>query len=136
MTAAAAALQRSVFQALSGDAALGLLLGGAKVFDGAPTGTPLPYVSFGRASAFDWSTTTEEGTEVLFSLHVWSRGKGAKEAQAIMERVGARLRAGLGALDGHRLINLRLVSGETRFDEKAGVEQGTMRFRAVLEPQG
>lgn len=135
MTAAAAALQKGVFGALSGDAPLAALLGGAKVFDGVPAGTAFPYVSFGRASVFDWSTATEGGAEVLFSLHVWSQAKGAREAQAIMERVGARLDAGLGALDGHRLINLRLVSSETRFDEKAPAQRGTLRFRAVLEPE-
>lgn len=133
MTAPAGALQRAVFQALDGDAALVALMGGQRVFDGAPAGTSFPYLTFGRTSVYDWSTDTERGTEQLFSLHVWSRAKGRRETQDIMERIETRLAEGLEALDGHHLVNLRLEFSETRFDEDLSVQHGLMRFRAVLE---
>lgn len=136
MTAPAQALQKAVFSALSGDAPLVALLGGPRLFDGAPTGTPFPYVTFGRTSVYDWSTDSDNGTEQLFSLHVWSRAKGRKEALAIMERIEARVGAGLGALEGHHLVNLRLEFSETRFDEDLSVQHGLMRYRAVLEAAG
>lgn len=133
MTQAAQALQKAVFTALAGDAALVALLGGARVFDGAPTGTPFPYITFGRTSVYDWSTDTDSGTEQLFTLHVWSRERGRKQAQAIMERVRDRLAETLGALEAHRLVNLRLEFSEMRFDEDLSVQHGLLRFRAVLE---
>jgi hypothetical protein len=133
---AAGALRKGVWAALSGDAALGALLGGVKVFDGAPAGTALPYVTFGRSASFDWSTATEKGTEVLFTLHAWARGAGRRGVEAIVERVAGRLEAGLDALDGHRLVNLRLEAVETNFEEDAAVQHGALRFRAVLEAVG
>ena len=133
MTAATSALQKGVFASLAGDPALLALLGGARIFDGPPANTPFPYVTFGRTSVFDWSTGTEDGTEQLFSLHVWSRAKGRKEALEIMARIEARLEEGLGALDGWHLVNLRLEFSETRFDEDLSVQHGLLRFRAVLE---
>lgn len=133
MTAPANALQTAVFQALRNDAALTGLLGSGHVFDGAPAGTAFPYVSFGRTSVYDWSTDTESGREQLFSLHVWSRSKGRKETQDIMERIEIRLGEGLDPLNGWHLVNLRLEFSETRFDDDLSLQHGLLRFRAMLE---
>ena len=73
---AAAELQKAVFAALGGDAALLALMGAGKIIDHAPANVPFPYISFGRASVFDWSTSTETGSEHLLTLHVWSKAKG------------------------------------------------------------
>ena len=42
MTAPAGALQKAVFQALRDDGTLTGLLGGQRIFDGAPAGAPFP----------------------------------------------------------------------------------------------
>lgn len=56
---AARALQEAVFAALVADAGLESMIGGAKVFDGAPRNAEAPYVHIGEFSARDWSTATE-----------------------------------------------------------------------------
>lgn len=134
MSAAALALQKAVHAALTGDAALTALLGGPKVFDHMPPATTFPTVSFGRASVQDWSTATEPGWQVLFSLHAWSRNRGRSQVLAIMQAIRARLVDKALTVSGHHLVALTHIASETGFDDDAAVHFGTMRFRAVLEP--
>ncbi len=133
MTAAAADFQKAPFEALNGDAALVAALGGAKVLDHAPANVAFPYITFGRTSVYDWSTSTESGTEQLFTLHVWSKARGKAEALAVMEIVRRRLDAGALALDGRHLVNLTFEFAEARFDEDLSVYHGLLRYRAVME---
>lgn len=133
MTAPANELQKAVFGALTADAGLTGLLGGAKIYDHAPANVVFPYVTFGRTSIYDWSTGTESGTEQLFTLHVWSKAKGKKETQDIMEKAQARLHDQPLTLVGHALVNCRLEFAEARHDEDLGVYHGLLRFRAVTE---
>ncbi|MGB3899872.1 MAG: DUF3168 domain-containing protein [Mesorhizobium sp.] len=133
MTAPVAELQKALFEALAGDDALTGLLGGAKIFDQAPADAHFPYVTFGRTSFYDWSTSTEGGVEQLFTLHVWSKAKGKKEILGIMERVKQRLDDADLALETHRLVSLRFDYGEARYDEDVAVHHGLLRFRAVIE---
>ena len=53
---------------LSGDAELTALLGGARVYDGAPRNAAAPYVHLGEITARDWSTATEAGEEISFAV--------------------------------------------------------------------
>lgn len=133
MTAAAADLQKALFEALKGDAALVSALGGAKLFDHAPASVAFPYITFGRTSVYDWSTCTESGTEQLLTLHVWSKARGKAETLAIMEIVRQRLGGGALALDGRHLVNLTFEFAEARFDEDLSVYHGLLRYRAVME---
>ncbi|HEV7255458.1 MAG TPA: DUF3168 domain-containing protein [Mesorhizobium sp.] len=130
---AARALQKAIWEALRGDAALTALIGPEKVFDRVPPHTGFPYVSFGRTSVADWSTATEEGAEHLVTLHAWSKDKGRAGVLAVLERVRARLGEGVSTA-GHHLVNLTFLSVEAAFEDEAGVERGTIVFRAVTEP--
>lgn len=132
MIAAAADLQKAIYAALSGDGALTALLGGIKVFDHAPANVRFPYVTFGMTGVYDWSTDTERGAEQLFTLHVWSKTQGKKEALEIMEAIRARLDQSL-ALEAHHLVALRLEYSEARYDEDLLVHHGLLRFRAMTE---
>src|SRR5690606_14607960 len=108
------------------------LLGGAKVFDQAPANVRFPYVTFGMTGIYDWSTASESGAEQLFTLHVWSKAQGKKEALEIMEAIRARLDQPL-SLEAHRLVALRLDYSEARFDEDLLIHHGLLRFRAIIE---
>lgn len=136
MTAAAIEVQKAVFAALQGDAALAAVLGGARVYDHAPAHAPFPYITFGRSSSSDWSTASEDGAEHVFSVHVWSRARGKSEVAAIMERVRERLHDADLALGGHVLVNLRHAFDDIRYDDDHDVYHGAMQFRAVTEPAG
>jgi hypothetical protein len=132
---AARELQEAVFAALSGDATLAALLGGARVYDGAPRNAEAPYVHLGEFIARDWSTATEAGTEISLAVVVWSRAPGRSEGLLIADRLTALLHDAALALDGHRLVNLRHVATETARVEKPEGRRAVVRFRAVVEPQ-
>lgn len=133
--AATVELQKAVFAALAGDAALVAALGSEpRIHDRAPASVPFPYLTFGRTSVHDWSTATEDGSEHIFTVHVWSRARGRSEAAAILEIVRRRLHGADLALAGHALIDLREETREFRFDDDHGVHHGTAQFRAVTEP--
>lgn len=133
MTAAALELQKAIFSRLKSDSGLVAELGGDKVYDQAPADVAFPYITFGRTSIYDWSTGTEEGSEHLFTLHFWSKGKGKKQAFDLMEIAGARLHDADLPLDGFTLVNLRLEFTDVRFDDDLDLHHGMMRFRAVIE---
>lgn len=133
--AAAIELQKAVYAALVADVALAARIGN-RIYDHAPASAPFPYVTFGRASHYDWGTTTEDGDEHIFTIHVWSRTKGRAEALAIMAAVRARLHDADLTLSGHALVNLREEMSETRFEDDHDVHHGSLRFRAVTEPTG
>lgn len=132
---AAIELQKAVFSRLASDAPLVAALGGEpRIHDHAPASVPFPYLTFGRASIHDWSTTTEEGSEHVFTIHVWSRAKGKAEAATLMGLVQGLLHDAALILDGHALVNLRAETQDIRFDDDHGVHHGSVLFRAVTEP--
>ncbi len=136
MTAPAAELQKAIFAALGADPALTAALGAGRVFAQVPANTAFPYITFGRTSVYDWSTGTERGNEHLFTLHIWSKAKGNKEALEIMEMARWVLDDKSLPLDGQHLVNLRLEFAEERYDEDQAVHHGLLRFRAVTEEVG
>jgi hypothetical protein len=129
----AEALQAAVFAALGADAELEALLGGARIFDGAPRNAEAPYVHLGEMNARDWSTATEAGLEILFAVVAWSRQPGRAEALAIAERVRIVLHDAALDVDGWRLVNLRHVATETARNDKPEGRRAVVRFRAVME---
>ena len=128
----AAELQKAIFEALAANGALAAMVG-TRVFDHAPANAAFPYITFGRTSLYDWSTGTESGTEQLFTLHVWSKAKGKKEALEIMELARGTLHDAALELEGHKLVNLRLEFSEARYDDRNEAHHGLLRFRAVVE---
>lgn len=129
----AGALQKAVFEALSADAILLGMLGGARVYDGAPRDAVAPYVHLGEMTVRDWSTSTDQGAEITFALVAWSREPGKSEVLALAGRVGAILHDAALPLDGWRLANLRHVGTETARADKLDGRRATLRFRAVIE---
>jgi len=130
---AARELQEAVFAVLSGDATLAALLGGARVYDGAPRNAEAPYVHLGEFAARDWSTATEAGREILFGVVVWWRTPGRSEGLLIADRVTTLLHDAALTLDAYRLVNLRHVATETARLEKPEGRRAVARFRAVVE---
>jgi hypothetical protein len=127
-------LQQSVFAALAAHPALTALIGPGRVYDDVPQGTALPYVSLGPATAQDWSTGSETGTEHLVTVHVWSGASGKKQAHEVLGAIRAALHDQPLSLAGHILINLRHERSELRHTPGGKAIQGIARFRAVTEP--
>ena len=127
-------LKQAIVERLAGDGELAGLLGGAEIYDHPPPRASFPYVTFGRASVFDYSTVTERASEIILSLDVWSRARGSIQALAIAGRIGTLLNEAENGLEPHRLVDLRLAHVEAAYQEDAGVHRATLTFRAVIEP--
>jgi hypothetical protein len=134
MNGAILALRRAVQARLAGDAELTALLGGPRLFDEPPRAQAGPYIIHGEVDARDWSTGSDAGCEQTFQLVVWA-GKAGETATAlaIAARVGALLHEAELTLAGHRLVNLRQTTAQTRRDGKTGLSRLTLAFRAVTE---
>jgi hypothetical protein len=134
MAAPAAELQKAIFDALNGDAALTAALGGPRVYAQPPKNVASPYVTFGRTSVYDWTTGAELDNEQLFTLHVWSKAKGETEALELMEMMRQRLADASLPIEGHAPVRLTLEFAEARYDDDLAVHHGLLRFRAVAGP--
>ncbi len=134
MPSAGLEVQKSVYTALTGDAALVSLLGGAHVFDDVPHDAAFPYLTFGRTTVRDWSTGDDEGHEHLLTLHVWSHGNGRRETHEIMSTIEDVLHDAPLSVAGHKLVNLRHEFSDAQRDADGETYHGILRYRAVTEP--
>ena len=73
-------VQSNIFTALSGVISV-------PVYDQAPQNASFPYVTIGEASAALNDTDTDTTQHVNYTIHVWSRTFGKKEAQEIIGEV-------------------------------------------------
>ena len=128
-------VRRAIRAALLADAELLTLLGGPKVFDDTPSGTPAPYVVFADTLWRDWSTTLSRGAEQIFVLSVWSTQRGVREALDVAERIIALLDEAPLAPDGAHLVDLRFTQLETKRDATGRFARANIRFRATTESQ-
>lgn len=133
MTSPVLALRRAMLAALSGDATLVALLGGARIFEEAPPGAPAPRIAFSDAQARDWSAQLSRGAEQMLVLTVWSGARGTREALDIADRVVAVLDEAPLTLEGHALIDLRFVALATRREQNGRYARVDVRFRATTE---
>lgn len=134
MSGAAWELQKAIYGKLVADAGLLAALGGARVYDDVPRGAPFPYVTFGPATARDWSTGTEAGTEHHIALRVWSKAGGEREVHLVLEAIRLALHEAALAITGHRLVSLRHDMSDTGRATDGETYAGVARFRAVTEP--
>jgi hypothetical protein len=135
MSSSGFALQQAIFQKLSNDAATVAALGGTRIYDDVPARAEFPFLTFGQSTERDWSTGTELGHEHLVTLHVWSRGRGRKEAETAIAAAREALHDQALELAGHRLVNLRHEYSEARRDTDGETFHGIARFRAVTEAE-
>ena len=134
MTASTLALQQAIFAKLTALAPLTTLLGGPRIYADVPHPVAYPYLTFGQSTLRDASTSTEAGDEHLVTLHVWSRGRGRAETQAIIALLRTALHDQPLILTGHHLVNLRADFADARRDPDGETIHGTLRLRAVTEP--
>ncbi|MCJ8053357.1 DUF3168 domain-containing protein [Shinella curvata] len=131
---AAGALQKAIYERLSGDTALTALLGGNAVTDRRLDAPVAPLVVVAGIVSSDHSTATEPGEEHMVTLDIWSDAAGHRQAQAIAAAVRSLLHDAALVLAGYRLV--LLFHRETRLsrDGKTRFHHAEMQFRAVTEP--
>lgn len=125
------ALQKAIHARLTGDATLMALVTG--VHDHVPQDAAYPYVTIGADAVGAFTGKTFDGATHALELHVWSRARGRREAKEIVERLRVLLDGAALTLDGHVLVDLRLVAGDVDLERDGLTYQGIARFRAVTQ---
>jgi hypothetical protein len=127
-------LRRAILDAAAADADLHALMGGSlRLYDEPPRGAEPVYALFSDVRATDWSTDHDHGHEQNLGIVVWSERGGARTALAVAERFAAILDDASLALDGHRLVNLRVTELASERDKDTRLNRVTLRLRAVTE---
>ena len=133
MTSPILALRAAILTAAQGDAELAGLMGGAvRFYDEPPRAAEPVYAVFGDVRARDWSTGSDRGHEQDAAIVVWGHEGGARSALLAAERLTALLDGAALALNGHRLVNLRVGEIDARRD-KDNAARVSLRLRAVTE---
>jgi hypothetical protein len=127
------ALRKAIRAHLIADAALVAALGGPKFFDEAPRSAEAPYALFAETQMRDWSADQSRGAEQFLALAIVSTQRGLSAALGVAQKLVDLLDEAPLSLDGHRLIDLRFVSLETRRDQSGRFACVTLRFRATTE---
>ncbi len=134
MSAAIWNLQKAIYAHLTADAGVGVELGNpARIYDDPPTDSPFPYLTLGEARANDWNGV-DGGVVHDLKLYIFSRYAGRQELKRIMAVVYDALHEADFPIEGHLLINMRYVFGDSFRRQNDDIYQGVMRFRAVTEP--
>lgn len=126
------ALQKALLAHLRSDPALSALVG-ARVYDAAPEERLFPHVVLGRAQTRPWGGLDGEGLEHALTLTCVSQFDGAEEAKAVVAAIRARLHGAELALDGCRLVNLRVTYSDVFRSPDWRPVHGVIRVRAVTE---
>lgn len=127
-------LQKGVYEALTSDASVTGLLGGANIFATAPQSANYPYLTLGESINPDWSSGSEDGKERTLTLHVWSRAGGEEETHDIIKAIQAVLQNGPVAVNDDHRVSLRHEFTGARQDPNDETYHGIVRYRAVTEP--
>ncbi|OBZ96018.1 hypothetical protein ADU59_06460 [Pararhizobium polonicum] len=130
---AASALQKAIFAALSGDAALTAMVGADGIHDHMQTRSHRPCIFIAAIESLDASTASEAGEEHLLTLQVLAAEGGNRAAQEIAARVRAVLDDADLALDGFALVSLLHRRTRTGRDARTRGHVADMVFRAVTE---
>lgn len=110
-----------------------------RIFDEPPLKPVHPYVHIGRMQlqpfgGSDGEGADAEGVQIEFTLTSVSRFGGAEEAKRVNAQVRAALHDAALPIEGHRLVNLRVVYADVFKAADWRSTYGVTRLRAVLEP--
>lgn len=130
---AALPVRDAVLAALTGDAALMALVQG--VLDFVDEDQDYPYIHLGESVETPANSHDRHGSEVLQTLHVWSRYRGYAQALTIAARVLQVLDHAPLVIDGHTWRWTRFVSQQTLTDPDppGDIRHVPMSFRIGTE---
>lgn len=121
------AVQQALVVHLTADATLMGLVSG--VYDAVPQGAAYPYVVMDEQHTRSWNTTTTQGAELTFALHVFSREAGRKAVLTILERLYALLQETALSVSGQSFTHVRFTHQEVELMEDAVTFHGAQLYR-------
>ena len=132
------ALKAAVRTALLANSTLSTTLVGLKVVELAPSSHPTPYISI-DARSNDWSTSTEDGQEILLDINVWhqspSQTPETATARNLMSEVRTTLHTASLSLEApFNCVQIRVdnIIGPYR-DPDGSTLHGVVSVRALVD---
>lgn len=129
-------LQGAVIQSLLNNATVTSLIG-VRAYDDVPPKTPngptFPYVVWKVDGTNDDSSDCVIGSEIFFSIHVWSRVYGSVEARRIAGAVRQLLDEAPLSVTGYNLVTLNHRITRWVDDPDGLTKHGIVTFRALLD---
>lgn len=125
-------LQAAVIAALKNSVTLTGLIG-QRLYDDVPPKPTFPYVTYADDGTNDDSADCVTGSEIFFSLHVWSNAVGKPEAKRIAGVIRSVLdEADMSVMDYHLVtLNHRITRWLTEPDGLT--KHGVVTFRALID---
>ncbi|MCH2548123.1 MAG: DUF3168 domain-containing protein [Alphaproteobacteria bacterium] len=125
------AMQEALFSVLSNDVALGQAISG--VFDHVPPNTAYPYVTLGDMRANNVSSIDSVMSRMDITINVYSRSRGRKQVNDIMQQIYALLHGEEPSIVGHNVINLRYMTSDIEQERDGLTYRGRIRFEAFVQ---
>jgi hypothetical protein len=127
------ALRKAIRARLLADPLLVAALAGPKIYEEAPPGAAAPYAIFMDSQMRDWSGALSRGAEQFLTIAVISTQRGLGQALGAAQQIADLLDEAQLSPEGHRLVDLRFVSMETRRDASGRFARVAVLFRATTE---
>lgn len=124
--------QKAVFERLSTDSELTSIIGQNAVFDHLIENENFPYIGLGEVNFVDWSTSSDEGADLVLTAHIWDRSPSRERCLQILEIVAALLTPDL-VLQTHKLVLQQIEFAEVRREPNSQDFHGLVRLRAKIE---
>lgn len=131
------AVQEAVFTKLSGDAAMQALIGSpARLYDHAPAEAVFPFLTLGATDAEAADDKNGYGALQIMTLHAWSRYRGRKETQAILDAAYALLHHGDLTVSGHVCASCRWRDSAIGLEDDGLTYHGVASYRILTLAEG
>jgi hypothetical protein len=101
------------------------------VYGHVPDNSLYPYVVVDEATADDWSTKTEPGTEVVLTINGFSNYKGTKEIKQILSDITETITSATITLNGFTVVTQELEYARNWQDND--IHRGVTRFKFQIE---
>jgi len=107
---------------------------GARIYDELPAAEPTyPYVHLGEMMTDRFDTKDGAGWDVELTLHVWSRYRGKKQTQDVLDALEVALNRAVLTVTGYAAVNCEIMQMMNLEDADGLTRHGVARLRVVLQ---
>ncbi len=122
-------VQKAILARLAADTPLGLLVTG--VYDNPPEAAAFDYVSFGDHTALPWNTKTDNGQQITFVVHFWSRDPSRAKTLQMMKAAQDSLQNCSLTISGGTVTLCQWDYEDSRLDPDGKTWHGVQRYRLL-----
>ncbi len=123
-------VQKSVLSRLLADTVM-ISLVADRIFDNPPETAVFDYVSFGDHTAIPWNTKTDNGQQLTFVIHAWSRESSRAKLLQILKALQDSLQNCSLTVQGGTVTLCQWEYEDSRLDPDGKTWHGVQRYRLL-----